>query len=186
MGWKSVKEHYRIEHFVTIEDEWGQFERKPTGDQLLCIGSPLCHDLISINLRTWKFKRAMSGSLHQLQRVWDEMHADLSLLADLVAVPDTFEKSIPVYTYKDGEIIECKCEELGWPNVTHDGQMQYENKFFADRSDAVVAGIRNAEAWIESSRRWLSETEEQLAKAKAQLARAEGSFASLSRESAPV
>jgi hypothetical protein len=174
MGWKNVKEHYRIEHHVAIEPEWDEFERMMTGKQLLCIGSSLCHDLITVNLTTWKFKKALAGPLGMpLQRIWNEMHGDLEKLNELLTAPDVFETSIPVFTFESGQIIELRCEALGWPNVTHDGRMMYANRFFADRAGAVSAGIRNAEARVENCRSWTSETERTLAKAKTALAQAE-------------
>lgn len=169
MGWKNVKEHYRIGHFVTIKDEWDVFNRKPTGSKLLCIGSPLCHDLITVNLTTWEFGKALSGPLNNkdLQRYWDEMHADLDRLKELVSSQDAFEKSITVYTYAGGDIIEKFCEEPGWPNVTHDGDMMYENMFSTDRSYVIERARRNAEAKIELGREGLAQLEKQLSEQKA-------------------
>lgn len=173
MGWKNVKDHYRIGHFVTIKDEWDDFSRKPTGNKLLCIGSPLCHDLITVNLTTWKFKQALSGPLGgDLQRYWDELHADLDKLRALVEQPDTFEKSIVVYTYEGGDIVEKLCEEPGWPNVTHDGLMQYENTFSTDRDYIIERARRNAEAAVKLGQDGLAQMEKQLAEQREWLGKA--------------
>lgn len=172
MGWKNVKEHYKIKHLVAIHEEW---ERKITGCRRLCIGTGYVHDLIEINVDKKTFKPGklgLSGN-KDLQRYWAEITADPDKLWELFEAPDTFERSIPVYTYKDGKIIECQCEELGWPNVTHDGQMMYENLFFADRNDAIERAIANAEARVENDKSWLNDTKEKLAKAEKSLQQAQ-------------
>jgi hypothetical protein len=151
MGWKSVKEHYRIEHIVHIDDEWSEFERKMTGNKRLCIGSAYVRDLISFNLTTGEFKTAMSiNRSGPLQRYWHEMHADLDLLRELLGNPDTFEKSIPVFTFDGGDILEKQCEEIDWPNVTHDGVLM-DSRFFPTRDEAVKRAIENAESAISST-----------------------------------
>ena len=55
------------------------------------------------------------------------------------------KKSLPVYTYEGGEIIEHKCEAYGWPNLTDDGQVMYNNKFSSDRNEVVRWAKENAE-----------------------------------------
>ena len=81
--------------------------------------------------------RYQNGYNEHLKRYQSEMDADPVKLAELVTSPDKFDTSIPVYTYNEGKIIEKQCEVLGWPNCTHDGEIMYENKFFADKNDAV-------------------------------------------------
>ncbi|MBP7824848.1 MAG: hypothetical protein KA011_06535, partial [Pseudomonas sp.] len=40
---------------------------------------------------------------------------------------------------------EKRCEALGWPNTTHDGQLMYENMFSADRDVVIGWAKRSAE-----------------------------------------
>lgn len=148
MGWKNVKEHYGITHYVAVYPEKG-----------ICIGSGYVHDLIAIldtdRKADWRDgidrNRADIGHNLTISRPnymargkpfdgwvaqWIENPAQLRQLIDK---PDSFANSITVYTYDyDGNIIEKLCEEPGWPNVTHDGRMMYENTFSTDR-DQVVA-----------------------------------------------
>jgi hypothetical protein len=162
MGWKNVKEHYQIKHQVAVYDGEG-----------ICIGSPLCHDLIIIDRwrKTVKHTMTLRGN-EDLERYWDEMHADMGLLKDLVASPDIFEKSVMVYTYEGGDILEKFCEEPGWPNVTHDGDMMYENMFSTDRDYIVERARKNAEAKVELGRESLAQLETQLAEKRAWLEKA--------------
>ena len=143
MGWKSVKEHYRIGHFVAVYPEKG-----------ICIGSPYIHDILVVSLDGVLTKtdegnwgRSINSDIDRYQR---EMQADPEQLARLVKQPDTFERSIPVYTYEGAEIVECACEEIGYPNVTHDGRMMFENTFSADRDQVVKWALRNARASVEA------------------------------------
>ncbi|TDW65385.1 hypothetical protein EDF57_103569 [Novosphingobium sp. PhB55] len=140
MGWKSVKEYYRITHDVAVYPEKG-----------ICIGSPYIHDIIVISMATGAIVRRWGGPHRDpISRYLAEMDADPAKLAELVAQQDTFERSIPVYTYEGADIVECFCEELGWPNVTHDGRMMYENTFSADRDQVVKWALRNARASVEA------------------------------------
>ena len=148
MGWKAIKDHYRIGHFVQVVPGKG-----------VCIGSPYIHDIFVID-ETGKLSKRDSdrfggGSMNaDLRRYQEEFDADPAKLKALFEQPDTFEQSIPVYTYEGADIIECFCEQLEWPNVTHDGRMMYENTFSTDRAEVVGWAIRNArygvEAWTDN------------------------------------
>ena len=103
----------------------------------ICIGSGYIHDIIVISadrgeiVKRYEPRRGWSSN-ENLVRYQAEMDADPLKLAELVAAEDVFERSIPVFTYEGGAIVEKQCEELGWPNVTHDGSMQFENTFSPD------------------------------------------------------
>ncbi|RVJ69033.1 hypothetical protein CN167_27505 [Sinorhizobium medicae] len=157
MGWKNVKEHYRIDHQVEVTEEG------------ICIGSPYVHAIIVISLDGALIKEADRTLNEKLMRYQFEMKADPAKLRDLVVSPDTFSASIPVYTYRGAEIIEKRCEELGWPNVTHDGDMMYENTFFANREGAVEAAKSNCEASILLRLMEISDQQQRMAKSKARL-----------------
>ncbi|MCK9434981.1 MAG: hypothetical protein M0R32_09235 [Candidatus Cloacimonetes bacterium] len=155
MGWKNVKEHYKIEHIVTLEK----------GN--ICIGSAYCRNLINI-LPSGEVRWGMLGpSLNDdLERYFSEMTEDKDKLLELMNKPDTFKHSLPVYTYSGGEIIEKQCEEYDWPNCTHDGELMYENVFFKDKLDAVKEAIRNAEACLRMTRENIKRQEEDLQKTR--------------------
>jgi len=136
MGWKNVKEHYRIDHQVQVTNEG------------ICIGSPYIHAIIIISLDGALIKEDDRTLNDKLSRYQAEMKADPDKLRDLVLSEDKFSSSIPVYTYDGATIVQKFCEKLGWPNVTHDGAMMYDNTFFADREAAVEAAKRNCKAAI--------------------------------------
>lgn len=167
MGWKAVKEHYRIVHGVQLTDDG------------ICIGSPYIHDIIVIN-RDGKIVKDDDRTMNDdLMRYQAEMKGDPETLRRLVRQEDTFELSIPVYTWRGAEIIEKQCEELGWPNVTHDGEMMYENRFSTDRAKVVAWAKKDARIGIEHFEIRIREAEDSLASLKSALDQERENLASL-------
>lgn len=182
MGWKNVKEHYGITHYVQVTEKG------------ICIGSGYVHDLLCIsptdakrewddrvdrsetklgcNLSIWR--PGYLGRGEPFDGIVKAMAADPEKLRELIDTPDTFTASIPVYTYDyDGNIVEKQCEELGWPNVTHDGTMMYENRVFATREEAVEKAQREMAAWVENATRNVAQAERDLNEQRSRLAKAE-------------
>jgi len=162
MGWKNVKERYQIQHIVQITDEG------------LCIGPPYIHDIIVIDLATGAFiKRYLPdgwGRNAELIRYQAEIDADAAELLRLIQAPDTFAASLPVFTYRGGDIIEEACEQYGWPNVTHVGHIMYENTFFADKATAIIRAKSAAASRVEWVSERVADCEDKLRIAKALLA----------------
>jgi len=163
MGWKAVRDHYRIDHIVQVTSDG------------ICIGSPYVHDIIVVKdgkrvHSDYGVRRNLNG---ELGRIVKEMDADAPKLAELAATEDTFERSIPVYTYEGGSILEKQCEELGYPNVTHDGLIQYENTFSPDAGLVLTWAIDSAKAGVEWRREAVTHAEQMLADAKVSLAQRE-------------
>lgn len=156
MGWKNVKDHYRIEHIVQVTEKG------------ICIGSPYIHDIIVIGMDGKLCRRYEDGANKNLLRYQSEMEADLAKLQDLIAKPDTFEKSVTVYTYDDG-IIEKQCEEPGWPNVTYDGRLMYENTFSVDKDQVIAWAKRSADLAINAYSTDIQRLEKDLADRRAEL-----------------
>lgn len=172
MGWKAVRDHYRIEHIVHVTDAG------------ICIGSPYIPDIIVISVdrgeivkRYERFGRPSPND--QLVRYQAEMDADPFKLAALVAAEDTFELAIPVFTYEGSKILEKQCEEVGWPNVTHDGLIQYENHFSPDAGLVRIWAIDNTRAGIEWMSVAVAEAEQTLSDLKARLAQREADLVAL-------
>ena len=157
MGWKNLKEHYRVQHIVHVVD----------GD--ICIGSPYISKIIIVSPDGVFKKRHTSGN-NDLARIQSEMDADLSKLIEIIASPDHFEQTIPIFTFKNGEVREKHCEELGWPNVTHDGILMYDNTFFTSKGEAVKYAKKETAYGIKMYRRLIDEKKEELRKLQEQLA----------------
>lgn len=151
MGWKNIKEKFGIHHNVQVREKG------------ICIGSDFVSDLASIDKVTGKVEenQTFAGFLRDnypaLQKAAPEE------LVWLIAAPDTFTASIPVFTYDGAEILEKMCEEPGYPNVTHDGCMMYENTFSTDKSKVVAWAKRNVACAVEQTQRRIAEVEKDLA-----------------------
>ena len=160
MGWKNVKDHYRIGHFIRVTEEG------------ICIGSSYIHNIIVIGLDGTLTTREERSCNEDLRRYMAEFDADPETLKRLVATPDTFEKSLPVFTYDGGDILEKQCEEYGWPNVTHDGDMMFDNTFSKSRTKVVKWAKENAAAGVRLREERLERIKGELAEAEADLATA--------------
>lgn len=157
MGFKALKEHYRIGHTVCVTDEG------------ICIGSPYIHNLIVVGLDGAIIKADDGRVNEDLKRYMAEMKADPAKLREVVQAKDTFEASIPVYTYDGSKIIEKLCEKPGWPNVTHDGDMMYENTYSTDKRKVVKWAKENAKCGVEWKQQRIEEIKAELAKMEALL-----------------
>lgn len=158
MGWKNIKEHYGITHIVRVTKEG------------ICIGSPYIHDIIVIRLDGTLAKRYDRDSNDDLARYQREMESNQEKLKQLINTPDLFTRSVVVYTYEGGEILEKVCEEPGWPNVTHDGEIMHDNTFSVDKATVVAWAKRNAEIGMKWARERIQSAEKDLKEARMFLA----------------
>lgn len=150
MGWKTLKTHFDIKHQVHMTENG------------LCIGSPYIHDIITINVNTGHIRiNAANPSFLETQYP-QLMKASPEDIVALIRQPDTFTSSIPVYTYKGGQIIEKRCETLGWPNVTHDGELMYENTHSNDRNLVIEWARKDARAGIQITQGMIQKLESDL------------------------
>jgi hypothetical protein len=134
MGWKTVKEEYGIVHTVCVNE-----------DGVLCIGSPYIHDIIRISSEGAVIKPYRDKHNEDLARYQSEFDADPERLRRAVKAEDLFCRSLPVYTFDGADIIEEECDAYGWPNVTHNGKLMYENTFSQDRTVVIGWAIKDAE-----------------------------------------
>lgn len=171
MSWKNVRDHYQVQHTVQIRDAG------------ICIGSPYIPDIIIIGLDGAVKKRYESGCTNEdLRRIQDAFDVDPEKLKELVLSPDIFDREITVYTYEGGDILEKKCEELGWPNITHDGLMMYENTFSDDKAKVVAWAKENANLYVKSARENAADAERRLQECKERLAKTEAERAKLEQD----
>lgn len=175
MGWKNVKEHYRIEHIVQVTSKG------------ICIGSGYVHNIIVISDYKPQWDSGLGPSKNDdLDRYFSEMEADLNRLRELIDNPDLFKESIPVYTYDGGKIIEKKCEQIGWPNITHDGEIMHDNTFSDDRNTVLNWAKKNADAGIDLFEQQVTRITGELDERKAMLAQCKSDALSLEKQIAEL
>ncbi len=171
MGWKNLKEYYRITHTVRVTEAG------------VCIGSPYIHDLITVNA-DGSLTPCASGidGDENLERYWAEMADDPQKVREVLASEDSFDQSLEVWTYDVGGIVQKYCETYGWPNCTHDGEMMYDNTFSHDRAQVVQWAIRNAELQCQYLVENIADLGDKVAEQKDQLATAEANLGALKKE----
>ncbi|GAB0154387.1 hypothetical protein [Marinobacterium sp. BA1] len=170
MGWKNIKDHYKIGHHVQVVPGKG-----------ICIGSGYIHDIIVLS-ETGEFLKRYSGSNEDLNRYQTEMNADPAKLATLIAEPDVFSTSLPVYTFDDGRIKEFLCAEYGWPNCTHDGQMMYDNTFSSSKDEVIKWALEDLACAIKCDADRIQTLELELEDARANRAKNTEAYSSLSAQ----
>jgi hypothetical protein len=167
MGWKNIKERFGIEHHVQVT---------ATG---VCIGSGYISELVTIDSATGAVKANEAYGSFLKEHYPALLEAAPDELVRLIAEPDTFSAAIVVYTYDGAEIVEKTCDKPGWPNVTHDGCMMYENSFSTDKSVVVGWAKNSAAIAVEGMRRRIAEVELELIRLNERLAGYEADQAKL-------
>jgi hypothetical protein len=157
MGWKALKEKFGIEHHIEITNEG------------ICIGSGYVPNLVIINPETGEIteSKAFGGFLREKYPAL--LEAKPEDLVELIKAPDVFTKFISVYTYENGEVVEKKCEELGWPNTTHDGCMMYENTYSTDKDEVIKWAKNNSDIAIKYMQEDIMRKMKELAECHARL-----------------
>jgi hypothetical protein len=167
MGWKTLKDAFGIQkHTVSVSDKG------------MCIGGYVA-DLVTINTATGTLveSTAFNGFL---ARTYPELaKASPADLLVLIRADDTFSASITVYTYQDGDIVEKQCEEAGWPNVTFDGEIMYENTYSTDKQIVIGWAKRNARLEVSHTEECLARLHTQVAGAETDLMKSRGFVAKL-------
>ena len=155
MGWKALKDHYKIKNIVQVRNG------------AICIGNAHIPDVIIITESgpKWSDRRVPTG-YPDLRGYFSDIVADLSVMQDLMNMPDRFDNSLPVFTYIDADVIELRCESYGWPNCTHDGQCMYDNKFFESRISAISACKKDAKNRLDRILDHISTLENELKSAR--------------------
>lgn len=129
-------------------------------DDYIAVGSPLCHNLISVDKRALKLKyaldtwhegrKALLNTRDELLFIWDKLQEliDNGQIVDIIVGHDEIENPLPVYTVKDGKLIKSFTDKYGWPNTTIDGEIMYENTWFKTEMEAINYGIADSKAGL--------------------------------------
>lgn len=143
MGWKNIKDRFKIEHIVQIRDN------------RICIGSGYIGEIISISfegkiLKSYDLNSRSNSDLLRYQKEIN-LSEKTGELKKLIDDPDVFTDLKPIYTHEKGRVIKKFCEEYKYPNICTDGDLIYENTFFINRKDAVKDCKKNAKIGLKYS-----------------------------------
>lgn len=144
-------------------------------EDYIAVGSPLCHNLISVDKKTLKIKYALDtwntgrqsvGHHEELGFIWDTLQELINNgeIHDIINGNDEIDNPLPVYTIEGGKLIETWTDEYGWPNTTIDGTIMYENTHFKTRKQAIENGIRDYKNRYEYKREYFEELKEKIKK----------------------
>ena len=121
-------------------------------DEYIAVGSPLCHDLITVDKGTLLVKYALDTFKQgreairskELEAIWDKLHELIKSgeIKEIIQENDVIDNPIPVYESRDGEVFSHVTDKIEWPNTTHTGRLIYNNTFFATRKEAVEYSMR--------------------------------------------
>ncbi|WP_221410645.1 hypothetical protein [Riemerella anatipestifer] len=139
MGIKKFKEHYGIMHMVyrTSVD--------------IRIANPY------ITFITLKYDGEIIKKCNIDNDYWAKLQNTLitdyenGTLKKILQEPDEYDGVlIPVYGFINDNLIETYCEKIGgYPNLTIEGYIAFENVFFTDKSNAIHEKIKDLEYTIE-------------------------------------
>lgn len=164
MGWKAVKDHYAIPGAASVRPLGDKIiisidcQAHPQDALIIDCGGKIAHNGLRLQRQPPAFEAAVAALL-----------ADPSRLGELVAAQDQFKADLPVFTYAGATIVEKRCEIYGWPNMTHDGEVMYENTHHHDRNVVIRWATKNAAAGAELTRRHIQRLTQELEKANADL-----------------
>ena len=158
MGFKTFKEHFGIKnHIVSVEEGF------------INIGSTYVSKLARINMETGEIIINDAFGAFLIDNYPEMIRSTNQDRLALIKKEDKFQHSIPVYTFVNGQIIEKKCEELGFPNVTHDGEIMYENTHFTDKATAIHYALEDLNYKIVNYKESIADLEAKLAEKKSKI-----------------
>lgn len=139
MGWKKLKEHFRIPKIVHVRN----------GEIRISTISNNVTDVIAIDAAGTPRVESPAWCNTEFERIFNELESHPALVRELVLAPDTFSTSETVFTYRNGQILEKQCEKFGWPNVTHDGCLMYVHRYAKDIPTLVRWAEENTQEHID-------------------------------------
>lgn len=168
MGWKTFKDHFGLTKHTVCVDKGGD----------ILVGSGYVSDLLRIHADGHIVEnKTFSGFL---SRYYPDLKAASSEeIVSLIQAVDVFQETVPVFTFEGAEIVEKRCEALGWPNVTTEGDLMYENTYFRTRELAAAKAKASASSGLQFFKRRVADLSLQLEAAQADLAQCASNLAKL-------
>ena len=129
-----------------------------TKHDIICIGSPYIHDIISYDVESKKFGHASSFNperekdFPELVYLWNRMHelAESGELDEIASGNDEIFDPIPVFTFRDYKIVKTFTEkdEFGWPYIDNEGWLMYEDTAFKTEAECIDYAINEMGYWL--------------------------------------
>lgn len=160
MGWKAFKDHYKITHIVHVRE----------GKILL--GSPYSSELVAVCMSTGEIVTSSVRPKFIAQAYPEVAAASNKERLNIISQPDSFDASIPIYTFDGPNIIEKLTDETQWPGVTHDGCIIYDNTFSTDKETVIEWAKKDAAIGVRWANERLTQLEKEIADQRVKLEQA--------------
>ena len=146
----------------------------------ILIGSPMCSNLISVNVDEMKIRYALDTfkkgwrsefSLENKSSSERELYVICVKLEELIETgelleifngKDELDNPVKVYTCENGELIEHNATGYGWPNTTENGELIYDNTHFRAAKTALLKAIEECKSNIDFLTRREKELQKEL------------------------
>lgn len=139
MGWKKLKDHFRIHKIVHVRN--GEIRISTIANNVI--------DVIAIDAAGTPRIESPAWCSTEFEAIFNQLESNPALVKELVLAPDSFSESETVFTYRNGQILEKHCEKFGWPNVTHDGCLMYVHRYAKDIPTLVRWAEENTQEHID-------------------------------------
>lgn len=139
MGIKTIKARYGLGDMLV--------HKVPTG---IAFGTEMAPQVVVVS-KEGKILEASKGSIRRFyEQLENSIQNDPEGFVGALEQEEDISHPLPVFTYVDGKVLEKSCEEHGWPNLTTDGELMYENTHFANRQDCLEQAEATLRARVES------------------------------------
>ena len=140
-------------------------------DLFLHIGSPLSPRQVIYDVET---KVLGLGITHNTpESLNEELQVIYKIIEGLIACGNikkyiTGKDKIPrkdqvkVYWYDEGKIYESVTEKIGYPGLTAEGYLMYENTHFGTRLEAIIYALADAESYLKMLKRTRDDYQQRL------------------------
>lgn len=174
MGWKSLVEHYKL-NSLHVKVDGGNFVASTGVYEVIFDRNA---NVIKNDVYQGSFAGANKRRL-DLVGFCIAVDGDKETFKRLFSKEDSFSKSIDVYTFSNGSVVKKQCEQFKPLELTHDGDVIFENTHFLSHKDAVDCLINNLKASINAGHNTIEMLESELKNTNELVAKSYADLASL-------
>lgn len=118
----------------------------------ICVGSPMCPELINVDKKTLELKYSLD-TFHngrksidhpKLAFIWDKLSEliESGQIQEIIDGNDEIDETyLPIYVAENGSYEKKYTKAFGYPNVTADGELLYDNTSFKTEIEAIEYAI---------------------------------------------
>lgn len=128
MGIKNIKERYAPDFIVQRHK-----------DRRITFGVNLCPELVTVSKSG--VKQSSIADTEKWQGIYEDIENGIETgeFIELLEMPDSLGPLMDVCIAERGRVVkkQCEADSFGWPNITTDGVLMYDNTTFKIRAEAL-------------------------------------------------